>query len=131
MKARMCNAAADNSELVFTKTMTRFAQTGSSNYYAVIFTSQLVPEHPGYEEMADRMVELARQMPGYLGIESARGTDGLGITVSYWQTESDVTNWKRQTEHLAAQQRGKEKWYTHYELRVARVERGYSGPAGR
>ena len=26
---------------------------------------------------------------------------------------------------------GKERWYSHYELRVARVERAYDGPEGR
>jgi hypothetical protein len=30
-----------------------------------------------------------------------------------------------------AQRLGKERWYSHYELRVAKVERAYSGPEGR
>ena len=70
-------------------------------------------------------------MPGYLGIESARGADGVGITVSYWASEADIANWKRHTEHRTAQDRGKKQWYEHYELRVAKVERAYNGPAGR
>jgi heme-degrading monooxygenase HmoA len=85
----------------------------------------------GYEETAARMVELSSGMPGFLGIDSVRGADGLGITVSYWASEADIANWKRNLDHLSAQREGKRRWYERYELRVARVERAYSGPAGR
>ena len=77
------------------------------------------------------MAELAMTMPGYLGIESARDTNGFGITVSYWQDEESIRHWKVQLEHRDAQERGKTEWYAHYELRIARVERAYAGPAGR
>ena len=75
------------------------------------------------------MAELAQVMPGYLGIESARGPDGFGITVSYWRDEASIAAWKRESEHVLAQERGQREWYAHYELRVARVDRAYSGPA--
>jgi heme-degrading monooxygenase HmoA len=100
-------------------------------YYAVIFPSVRTPGDQGYEETAARMAELAKSMPGYLGIESARSADGFGITVSYWRDQTSIAHWKRQTEHLIAQERGKRDWYQHYELRVAKVERAYSGPEGR
>ena len=35
------------------------------------------------------------------------------------------------SQYLGAQCLGKERWYSHYELRVAKVERSYSGPEGR
>jgi heme-degrading monooxygenase HmoA len=111
--------------------MSDFANTPEPPYYAVIFTSQRTADDNDYIKIADRMAELAKDMPGYLGIESARGSNGLGITVSYWATEADIGNWKRHVEHQAAQQRGKREWYQHYELRVAKVERAYGGPAGR
>ncbi len=91
--------------------------------YAVIFTSQLASPAPGYEEMAARMVELAQEMPGYLGMESARGADGAGITVSYWRSLEDIANWKAHPEHIEAQRRGKSEWYESYSLRICKVER--------
>lgn len=109
----------------------RFAGTPKPPYYAVIFASQRKPGDNGYGAMAERMAEIAPTMPGYLGIESARGPDGFGITVSYWTDEESIRRWKAQAEHLGAQARGKAEWYEHYELRVAKVERGYSGPEGR
>lgn len=99
--------------------------TPNPPYYAVVFSSQRTDGDHGYAAMADRMVELARQQPGFLGVESARGTDGFGITVSYWASEADIAAWKQQTEHLAAQTLGRERWYAQYSLRVARVERAY------
>ncbi len=112
--------------------MSQFAKTPKPPYYAVIFTSSRTSsDDDGYGETASRMEELAKEMPGYLGIESARGADGLGITVSYWASEADIANWKRHMEHRSAQERGKKEWYEHYELRVARVERAYAGPVGR
>jgi heme-degrading monooxygenase HmoA len=113
------------------RAMSPFAVTPEPPYYAVIFTSRRTPEVGGYDETAGRMAELAQGMPGYLGIESARGPDGVGITVSYWESEEAIANWKRHTEHQSAQDRGRKQWYEHYELRVAKVERAYSGPEGR
>jgi heme-degrading monooxygenase HmoA len=94
-------------------------------YYAVIFVSQRANADPAYEEMAVRMSELARSQHGFLGIQSARGPDGNGITVSYWKTEAAIAAWKENAEHLLAQKRGRNDWYASYEVRIARVERAY------
>lgn len=109
----------------------RFAQTPQPPYYAVIFTSLLGEDDAGYAETGAAMFDLAARQPGYLGADSARGADRLGITVSYWRDEASIRAWKAQADHLVAQRCGIEKWYAHYELRIARVERAYAGPAGR
>jgi heme-degrading monooxygenase HmoA len=108
-----------------------FASTPEPPYYAVIFTSQRTEADDGYEAMAQAMYELALKQPGCLGAESTRGEDGLGITVSYFIDEASIRAWKENARHLVAQQLGKEHWYSHYELRVAKMERAYSGPEGR
>ncbi|HRI19306.1 MAG TPA: antibiotic biosynthesis monooxygenase [Panacibacter sp.] len=99
------------------------ANTPKPPYYAVIFTSLRTEGDNGYHQMAERMAQLAALQPGYLGFESAR--ESVGITVSYWQSLDDIKNWKQQSEHLVAQQYGREKWYTHYKTRVCLVERDY------
>ena len=75
--------------------------------------------------MADRMVKLASQMSGFLGVESVRSPDGLGITVSYWKSEDAIERWKAHTQHQVAQSAGKKVWYSEYVVRVAKVERAY------
>ena len=105
------------------------AQTPPPPYYAVVFTSIRTPrDDAAYHHMAERMVELARQQPGFLGVESARDADGFGITVSYWQTLEHIAAWKAQTEHLQAQSQGHRQWYAQFELRIAKVERAYGKP---
>lgn len=105
-----------------------FARTPRPPYYAVIFTSRRTPADNGYGAAADRMAELAARQPGYLGVESVRDADGVGITVSYWDSEEAIANWRRDLEHTAARERGRTEWYEHYELRVAKVERAYGKP---
>jgi heme-degrading monooxygenase HmoA len=99
------------------------ASTPNPPYYAVIFTNLRTENENKYHETADRMVELAQQQSGYLGHESVR--NGLGITVSYWESLEAIRNWKKNTEHLIAQQNGREMWYSAYKTRICLVERDY------
>lgn len=92
-------------------------------YYAVIFTSTQNKNIDGYSEMANKMETLAKQQKGFLGIDSARNT--VGITVSYWKTLEAIKNWKQQSEHLQAQQKGRQDWYSWYNVRICKVEHEY------
>jgi heme-degrading monooxygenase HmoA len=107
------------------------ATTPRPPYYAAIFTSIRTGGDLGYGEAAERMVELAAQQPGFLGVESVRDATGLGVTVSYWETEDAIRQWKTNAEHLAAQEKGRATWYAGYHLRIARVEREYGKPERR
>ena len=99
------------------------ARTPEPPYYAVIFTSvRTAADGPAYEAMAERMLALSQSQPGFLGVESARGPDGLGITVSYWQSLEAIRAWKANAEHRLAQASGRNHWYASYRLRVCRVE---------
>lgn len=110
--------------------MSDFAPLPAPPYYAVIFTAQRTAGDHGYGAMAARMGDMALASPGCLGMESTRNEGGFGITVSYWRDEASILAWKADAQHLVAQQLGQDRWYTHYSLRVARVERHYSGPEG-
>jgi len=105
--------------------LTPIANTPEPPYYAVIFTSLRTAGDRGYEKMAEQMIELASQQPGFLGVETVRGADGLGITVSYWASENAIKNWKANAEHRVAQETGQKVWYADYRLRIAKVERAY------
>jgi heme-degrading monooxygenase HmoA len=101
------------------------ARTPEPPYWAVIFSSRR-NARPGdqYDETAQRMLNLAAQQPGYLGVEEA--AEGIGITVSYWVDEESIAAWRRDADHAFAQYEGRTRWYDAYELRVARVERAQS-----
>lgn len=100
------------------------ADTPLAPYYAVIFTSLRNSIEEGYADMAQLMIELAKEQSGFLGIESAR--DSLGITVSYWKDLESIQIWKQNSKHLVAQKLGKEKWYSDFKVRIALVEKEYA-----
>ena len=91
-------------------------------YFSVIFTAQRsLSGDDIYDITADRMVLLAQRQPGFLGVESVRGDDGIGITVSYWVDRAAIANWRQHAEHLAAQALGRQEFYEWYRIRVAEV----------
>jgi heme-degrading monooxygenase HmoA len=103
--------------------MSPLATTPRPPYFAVVFTSvRTGDDAEGYEVTAVRMLELASAQPGFLGVESVRGADGVGITVSYWDSLEAIRRWRQHLEHLDAQRQGRAKWYSSYRLRVCRVE---------
>jgi heme-degrading monooxygenase HmoA len=106
----------------------RAAQLPEPPYYAVVFTSLRTEGDHGYGETADRMAELVREVPGFLGADSVRQGDGLGITVAYFTDEEAILTWRRNAEHAAARAMGRSTWYDHYAVHIARVERAYRSP---
>jgi heme-degrading monooxygenase HmoA len=95
-------------------------------YYAVIFSSLRTDRDNGaYAEAAARMLALAAEQPGFLGVDSARGADRSGITVSYWRDEESIKAWREHAAHLPIQRTGRGHWYEWYAVHVARVERSY------
>jgi heme-degrading monooxygenase HmoA len=97
---------------------------------AVIFVTQRTDaDAAGYQAAAEAMMALVTVQPGYLGAESVRGGDGLGITVSYWADDASARAWRDHVEHAAVRALGRARWYAHYRLIVARVERAYQWSA--
>ena len=103
--------------------MSEIAKTPKPPYFAVIFTSHRTQGDHGYAEMAARMLELAAQQPGFLGVESAR--QSVGITVSYWASLESIRAWKKHAEHTLARERGRQVWYREFKTRIAKIERDY------
>lgn len=101
----------------------KIASTPRPPYYAIFFTSVRTDTGEGYGEMSERMVELAGKQPGFLGFESAR--EAIGISVSYWKDPESIAAWKKDLEHREAQRLGREKWYSSFSIRIAKVEREY------
>ena len=99
------------------------ADTGwPERYFAVIFTAQRsLSGDDIYEITSNRMVALAQQQPGFLGVESVRGDDGIGITVSYWTDRDAISQWGRHAEHLVAQAMGRQEFYDWYRVRIAEI----------
>ena len=94
---------------------------------AVIFTStRTAADDAGYAAAADAMDALAAAQPGYRGVDSVRGADGYGITVSYWADDAAAIAWRDHPDHRATRDAGRSRWYSDCSVAVARVERDYA-----
>ncbi len=104
-------------------------QPNRTGQIAVIFTSwRTAKDAQGYASAATAMEALAAMQPGYCGIESARGADGFGISVSYWSDEDCAKAWKQIAEHSAVQSLGRKQWYSSYAVQIATIGRSYAWP---
>lgn len=100
-----------------------FANTPKPPYYAVIFTSERSEGDNGYNTMSEKIEELIKEQPGYLGMESARNE--MGITVCYWSDLDSIIKWSENIVHKEAKQKGKTLWYKQYKVRISKVEMEY------
>ncbi len=93
---------------------------------AVIFLSgRTATDAEGYGAAAEAMEQAARQRDGYLGIDSARDADGIGITVSWWRDEAAALTWRDDPDHARIRDQGRAQWYDWYRVVVATVDRAY------
>ncbi|MFF9626653.1 antibiotic biosynthesis monooxygenase family protein [Streptomyces griseosporeus] len=95
-------------------------------YYMAVFTSLPTPDQSGYAETAERLGALVRDVPGYIGEDSARTPGGLAISVAYFRDLEGIERWRRDAEHRVAKERGRQQWYERYSLHIARVEHSHS-----
>ncbi len=104
--------------------MADMVNTPEPPYYVAIFSSTHTGQHEGYDEDTQTILNLAQEQPGFLGVEAA-GDDNLSLAVSYWDSDESIRSFKELSAHLIIQQRGREKYYRNYKVRIARVERDY------
>ncbi|MFO0995426.1 MAG: antibiotic biosynthesis monooxygenase [Alphaproteobacteria bacterium] len=105
------------------------SRTPEPPYYAVIFTSiNADTDHREHSQMYERLVAVAARYEGFLGIEAARNRDGCGVAAIYWKDADAIAAFARDPEHAIAKKKGREVWYSHYLIRICKVERAYGRP---
>ena len=104
--------------------MSRIARTPEPPYYAVIAPSALSEDTKGYPELGLRLIELARSVDGFLGIELCLDRS-FSLSVSYWRSLEAIETWRRNAQHLVAKDLGKKRFFASYLTRIARVEQVY------
>ena len=102
-------------------------QTNNAQY-VVIFTSILNPDAEAYHQWGKQMESLVVQQPGYISHKSFRNPEGLGVTLSYWESLEAIRLWHTNTQHQQAQAYGKKKAYLEYTIEVCEIKRAYSFP---
>lgn len=93
--------------------------------YVVIFRAQAQQLDAEYSSMAGKLRQMALDHYGCLDF-TAVSENGSEIALSYWPDEASIRNWKQASEHLLAQQFGRERWYRAYSVEVAHIGRRYA-----
>jgi heme-degrading monooxygenase HmoA len=89
-----------------------------------IFRSRLRPEHAAeFQALADKMLAIAKAMPGFISYKSFRSEDGERCSVIEFDTAEHLRAWREHGEHRQVQQLGRARFYAEYSLYVAEPER--------
>jgi heme-degrading monooxygenase HmoA len=92
--------------------------------YAVIFRAEILELDAEYAAVAKRMRDLA--ISDYGCVEFVYCTEGPNeVAISYWESEEQIQRWKKNSEHLVAQDKGRSRWYKSYTVQVVKVVRAY------
>jgi heme-degrading monooxygenase HmoA len=92
-----------------------------------VFRSRLMPDiGDDYVALADRMSELAVTMPGYVSSKDFVADDGERVTVVEFESEEGMRAWRTHPEHIAAQRKARQIYYSEYSIQVCEVVRSSS-----
>ena len=100
--------------------------SGNGTVAVIFISARTDADDEGYTDAAAEMEAAVQRMDGYIGMDSVRGEDGTGITISYWRDEEAAAAWRAHTRHSEVREEGRRRWYHRYRVVVARVERAYS-----
>lgn len=89
-------------------------------FYAVIFIATKSETLYGYEEMDERMMDMAHQRTGFLGYSSISSGKNT-IFISYWKDQESIRLWSHHPEHRNAKSRA-QIWYKSYYSLITKVE---------
>jgi heme-degrading monooxygenase HmoA len=69
-----------------------------------------------------------RQPTRAISASSQPASDGTGVAAVYFKDQESIEAWAKDPEHQVAKRKGRETWYSHYMIRICRVEREYGRP---
>lgn len=83
-------------------------------------------EREEYLTTGARMMEIATAMPGFISFREYQNRDGEFLGVTEWASAEALTQWREHPEHRNAQARGRDLFYTEYEVVTCKPLHEYS-----
>lgn len=96
---------------------------------AVLFEADVTPaQQARYLQLAAELKPLLADIEGFISIERFQSltTQGKILSLSWWQNEEAVLQWKRNVMHKAAQEEGRKSIFAFYRIRIMQLAREYS-----
>ncbi len=97
--------------------------------YVVIFEVQISQEkQEEYLEVARMLKKQLLNAKGFISIErfSSLVNEEKIVSLSFWETQESIKNWKNVFDHRYAQEKGRSSVFKDYRIRIAKVQRDYS-----
>ena len=89
-----------------------------------VFRSRLRDVVPAdYDALADDLEARARKFPGFVEFKMFFAADGERLALVTFGSADAEAAWRDDEQHVAAQQRGRDEFYTEYDVAVCAVER--------
>jgi len=92
--------------------------------YAVIFRAEINELDDKYAVAAAKLRDLALNEYGCIEV-IAMSEGNNELTISYWNNEKSIKQWKANSEHIIAQSVGQTKWYKNYHIQIVKLVREY------
>ena len=84
-----------------------------------------------YKRFEEKMIALGSSMPGFLEIKEFNADDGESMMLVTFQTRDDMIRWRDHPDHKRAQQRGRERFFSKYDVKIGEVVVHYSFSDGK
>lgn len=97
--------------------------------YIVVF--EVYTQGKKKDEYLDIAKELKKQLikvDGFISIErfQSLNDDNKILSLSFWESQESIKNWKNNLNHLEAQQKGRNQLFLDYRIRIAEVVKDYT-----
>ncbi|WP_120511759.1 antibiotic biosynthesis monooxygenase family protein [Photobacterium salinisoli] len=96
---------------------------------AVLFETTAVPEKQDrYFELAEQLKPLLSHAEGFISVERFQSISNPEkfLSLSWWENEEAILQWKHNMLHRSAQQEGKGSIFSFYQIQVLSLIREYS-----
>ena len=96
--------------------------------YVIIF--EMCPKQgktDDYFALAGELKPVLEKQPGFIAVERFQSLNDSGkyLSISSWESEEAIKNWRKNMAHQQAQNEGKESIFARYRIRVAEIVRDY------
>jgi heme-degrading monooxygenase HmoA len=93
----------------------------------IVFRARLRPDvdQQALVQLGQRMYELASSMPGYISYKDFAAGDGENVSIIEFESHETLAAWREHPEHKAAQQRGRDEFFSEYHIQVCTPVRDY------
>ena len=97
--------------------------------FAVIFEVEIEEAKKSqYLQIAAKLKEQLINEKGFISVERFQSliNENKLLSLSFWEDEKSILNWKKNLDHFSAQKQGRESIFKDYRIRVDEVKRDYT-----